>query len=181
MFKNRILVGALLSLLPIAASASVYISAGATYMSTKSDVITYQGFTPKFSLGIDNDRVQITPASLYLGAEVTAMPIRTFTINDNSPASNQSLKQSWSYAINLHPGIFLDMVIKAYAILGLDKTGFGAGTVSGRQMGVGLEYKLSERWAGRFNFIYTRYSSVNGINAPKTEEVTVSAVYRLFC
>lgn len=178
MLKHKLLVGAFLGLLPIAASASIYISGAIAYMSTKSDPITYQGYTPKFSLGIDNDCANVVPSSFYIGAEVTAMPIRSFAVNDNSPSGSTSLKQNWSYAINLHPGIFLDMVIKGYAILGLDKTNFGAGTVSGRQIGVGLEYKISPKWAGRFNFIYTRYSSVGGVNSPKTEEVNVAAVYR---
>jgi len=156
------------------ASAGVYMGPLVSYESIRAGGASYEGFTPRLTLGY-SDYIR---DSLYLAGEILAGGA---TINhNNGPSATASLKTSYSYGASIIPGVALDRTIMAYGRAGVLKSRFSTlrKTRSGLMLGLGVQIRLTDTWETRAEYDNTKYQSISGVGSPNADQYSLGLVYK---
>jgi opacity protein-like surface antigen len=114
---------------------------------------------------------------VYLAGEVFSN-LATANVNDNG------LKSTFGYGISFIPGLMLSDHTMGFARLGVLRTkfepaGLSTSTVSGGQLGVGIQTSLMQNWDLRGEYDFMAYSHISQISGnPRTDEFHLGMVYK---
>ncbi|MES2217583.1 MAG: outer membrane beta-barrel protein [Pseudomonadota bacterium] len=175
MFKKLLVSSAILAI----ASSTAF--AGAPYIGARTGVIVNTATNVNFR-GLPGTLFGGYGAGLgqgfYLGGEVF-VTLGSATITDNG------LKSGYAYGFGILPGILISDHTMGYLRVGLVQTQFsptnqGNSTVTGGQLGLGLQTSLTQNWDLRGEYTYTASKSVKGVSGnPRTDETTIAMVYKV--
>lgn len=175
MFKKLVLTTALL-----AVTSSMAFANGAPYIGISAGEVTNTNNLYNFR-GVPGDIFAGYGASLgqgfYLGGEV----IGTF---GTAEITNNGLKSTWGYGLGIIPGIMVSEHTMVYIRIGAVRTQFqpkyaSTQTLSGGQLGVGLQTSLMQSWDLRGEYTYSTYSSMkNGGGSPASDQFMLGLVYK---
>jgi len=133
----------------------------------------YKGLEGIISLGYGG----IVSPSFYLAAELFgggSINLKNYT------NSGVSVKSTWSYGLDIIPGIQLTDPVVGYVRLGVVRTRFNdVGNATGWRAGVGGQTNLWPNWDLRGEYVYTYYNSVGGMN-PQSDQFNLGLIYK-FC
>ena len=174
MLKKLFITSALL-----AATASAYAGAPYVGMSTGLTVNTatyhnFRGLPGTLFGGFGTGLGQ----GFYFGAEAF-VTLGHATITDNG------LESGYEYGFGILPGVMISDHTIGYFRLGLAETKFtptdhGNATVTGGQMGLGMQTSLTQNWDLRAEYTYTANRSLAGVKgSPRTDDTTVAVIYKL--
>jgi opacity protein-like surface antigen len=176
MFKKLLIASAVL-----AVSSSMAFANGAPYIGLSTGVIdntasnlNYRGMPGTIFAGYGAAMGQ----GLYLGGEVFGS-FGTAAISDNG------LKSTYNYGISFIPGFMLSDHTMGYARLGLVRNRFTpkgnipSTTVSGAQLGIGIQTSLTQNWDLRGEYTYTASRHIPNLSGdPRTDAATFGLVYK---
>jgi opacity protein-like surface antigen len=175
MFKKLLIASAVL-----AVSSSMAFANGAPYVGLSTGVVTntsnslsYRGLPGTLFAGYGAMMGQ----GLYMAGEVFGT-LGSAAIGDNG------LKSSYNFGISFIPGLMLSDHTMGYARLGLARTHFSpkggtSATVSGAQLGVGIQTGLTQNWDLRGEYTYTANGHIKGLSGnPRTDAATMGLVYK---
>lgn len=159
-----------------AAAGYFYLGPGIYYEDITSSNSTVRGIHPKISAGYGT-----CYKSLRLGAELFAIP-GIVTLDDSHDDGSPSIKPTQEYGASFLPGFQLNDSSFIYGRLGAVTTRFNGPDTrkTGGQLGVGLEGKISRNWDARLEYIYTIYSSINGMGTPYSNEVGFGVIRKFY-
>jgi opacity protein-like surface antigen len=176
MFKKLLLASAMLAI-----SSGVAFANGAPYLGLSTGVITNTVTSANFR-GMPGTIFAGYGASLgqgvYLAGEVFGT-IGTATINDDGA------KSTYNYGLSVIPGMMLSDHTMGYLRLGLTRTRFtprgpvASTTVSGAQVGLGIQTSLTQNWDLRGEYTYTAQRHINNLSGDMhTDAATLGLIYR---
>lgn len=174
MFKKLFVASAVL-----AASSTMAFAVGAPYLGASIGVVDNIAKTASYRgapLTINGGYGAVVNQSLYLAGEVFAT-IGTFTLTNNSFVNN--LQTTYGYGASFIPGVMISDHTMTYARLGVVKTRFTnySKTVTGGQIGLGLQTSVTQNWDLRGEYDYTKYNKFSGISA-STDAFNLGLVYK---
>lgn len=116
-------------------------------------------------------------SSFYLGSEIFAQHDAQLQNYRNNSAS---LKTTWGYGLSVIPGFILADTIMGYLRVGVINTHFEAsgGTITGGQVGVGLQAAVAENWDIRSQYVYSFYESLSDLAAPRSDDFSIGFIYK---
>lgn len=101
--------------------------------------------------------------------------------------SNGQLKTSYGYGASLLPGLILSDFTMGYARLGVVRSRFSdqGQTVTGGQLGAGIQTNLTQNIDIRVEYVFTAYQSFNGsaggyghVDAPRSDACNLGLIYK---
>lgn len=130
----------------------------------------YVGIGPKITLGYGtklSDRY-------FLAYELFGQ----FGAINLSHSDSDNLKSSQMVGASILPGFALSNTTKLYGRGSVVSARFSEGHshTEGIQGGLGLQQQLSDKWDIRGEYTYTRYSSVDDIESPRSNAISVGFV-----
>lgn len=175
MFRKLLIVVILLGNIPIASALSVYLAPMALYQGIKAGSVEYEGVLPQLALGVGGT---IKDYPIYLGGEAF-VNIKPITIH-NHRGQTLGLKPNYSGGLSFIPGVCLDDQVLLYGRLGALVTSFQDLDLSkhGYQAGIGIVAKLTKSWDVRGEYVYTKYTTIVGIGAPRMDQFGVGLIYQ---
>jgi opacity protein-like surface antigen len=176
MFKKLLLASAMFAI-----SSGVAFANGAPYMGLSTGVITntaksanFRGMPGTIFAGYGASAGQ----GVYLAGEVFGT-IGTATITDNGA------KSTYSYGLSFIPGMMLSDHTMGFLRIGLMRTRFtpqgpvASTTVSGGQLGLGLQTSLTQNWDLRGEYTYVAQRRISSlIGDIRTDAATLGLLYR---
>lgn len=175
MLKKLLTIGSLL-----AATTGVALANGAPYIGVSTGIlintaqfVSYRGMPGTVFAGYGADLGQ----GFYLGGEVEGT-IGTATVTDFG------LKSTYNYGISILPGVLISDHTMGFARLGLQRTRFTPSgesntTITGVDVGIGLQTSLTQNWDMRGEYTYVANKSISGIGGkPHTDETTIALLYK---
>ena len=114
---------------------------------------------------------------ITLAGEVYGVPV-TGIITDHG------LRNTYGYGVSLLPGVMISDHTMGYLRVGLVRTHFTpsggrTSTISGGQVGVGLQTTLMQNWDLRGEYTYTGYNNITNVaGAPKQDQFDLGLVYK---
>ncbi|MBX3708658.1 MAG: porin family protein [Gammaproteobacteria bacterium] len=176
MFKKFLCINVFSAIsLSTAIASSFYVGPGLTYADLESDNVSYSGISPAVYVGYG----AWARNWLYLAAEIFGTA-KSMNVNRGDNDKDSLFKTDYNYGVSLVPAINMDDVLIGYVRLGYIRTKFpNLDTVHGAyQLGVGMEGSITDCWSLRGEYVYTPYSSVNGVGTVRSNQVTVGLIYR---
>jgi opacity protein-like surface antigen len=175
MFKKLLVSSAILAMASATAFAGApYVGVATGVVVNTADTVNFRGLPGTIFAGYGSGLGQ----GFYLGGEVF-VTLGSATITDNG------LKTGYAYGFGLLPGIMISDHTMGYVRLGLAQTKFsptnqGNTTVTGGQLGLGLQTSLTQNWDLRGEYTYTSNKSVSGVSGnPRTDATTIAMVYKV--
>lgn len=116
--------------------------------------------------------------NIYLGGEILGT-LGTGTLN-NTTYGAASLRTTYGYGASLIPGVLLNDNTMAFARAGVVRSRFSDAndTVTGGQIGLGMQTNLMQNWDLRGEYDYTKYGSIGNMN-PHTDLFNVGLIYKI--
>lgn len=116
--------------------------------------------------------------NIYLGGEVLAT-LGTFNVT-NATTSIGGLKTTYGYGASVIPGLYVSESSMIFARVGIVRSRFSdlSETVTGGQVGLGLQTTVTQNWDLRGEYDYTKYSSVHNLN-PQTDAFNLGLIYKI--
>jgi opacity protein-like surface antigen len=165
----------------LAMTANVAFANGAPYVGFGTGIITntatntnYRGLPGRVLVGYGANMGQ----GLYLGGEVLGS-LGSITISDNG------LKSTYNYGISFIPGLMISDHTMTFARLGLVRTHFtpkgniASATISGVQLGLGIQTGLTQNWDLRAEYVFTASKSMSNLSGhPRTDAANAGLVYK---
>lgn len=178
MFKKLLIASAVLAVSSNIAFANTN---GAPYVGVSTGVVTntasslnFRGMPGTIFAGYGATMGQ----GIYLAGEVFGT-IGTAVISDNG------LKSTYNYGISFIPGVMLSDHTMGYMRIGLVRNRFtpkGAipsTTVSGGQLGLGIQTSLTQNWDLRGEYTFTANRHISNLSGdPRTDAATVGLIYK---
>jgi len=176
MFKKLLVASAIL-----AATSSVALAAGAPYLGAGLGIVDNTSSVGNFRgvpLTVNAGYGATVNQSLYLGGELFGV-IGTSSLDTNAKAGYKSIKTTYGYGLSFIPGIMVSDHTMTYARLGVVKSRFThySKTVTGGQLGLGMQTSLTQNWDLRGEYDYTKYNKFSGVSA-KADAFNVGLVYK---
>jgi opacity protein-like surface antigen len=176
MFKKLLLASAMLAI-----SSSVAFANGAPYVGLSTGIMTnttksanFRGMPGTIFAGYGATMGQ----GAYLAGEVFGT-IATAVVNDNGA------KSTYNYGLSVIPGMMLSDHTMGYLRVGLLRTRFtpsgpvASTTVSGAQLGLGLQTSLTQNWDLRGEYTYTAHRHISNLSGDiRTDAAIASLIYR---
>lgn len=169
-------------LIPFTSSfSSVYLSPSISYYyyylpksGPNVNNSSYEGLGPQLAIGYST----ITNQWIYVAGELFTN-IKGFKIQNRSE-NNATVRVRYSLGASILPGLILDPLLMFYARIGLIYTLFEQNNTmrSGYQLGLGLQYNLSQAWDVKGEYDYMQYNSLRNLGSPRAGEFTIGLVYR---
>ncbi len=131
---------------------------------------SYRGLEGRLFLGYGT----IVNPAFYFGGEIFGAP-GSMSINNNG------LKTTYEYGVSLVPSMVISEHAMMFLRLGIVRTHFNSAnkTISGGQLGVGVQTGLTQSWDLRAEYIYTAFNTVNSATgAPKADQAYLGLVYK---
>jgi len=194
MFKKLVVTGATLAL-----STSVAFASGTPYVgvsigeATNTNNNTVVGTTSTTGTGnsfrgipfiVNAGYGALLSQNLYLGAEVFGT-IGTLSLNNSGV---NGLKSTYGYGASILPGIMLSEHTLTYVRLGVVRSHFtpsntGAAkntnyNINGGQLGLGMQFGLTQNVDLRGEYVYTAYQSFAGLTKPKQDAFNLGLIYK---
>src|SRR3990167_11350320 len=87
---------------------------------------------------------------------------------------------SYQYGISLLPGVSFDNTVIGHLRLGVLRSNFpnASAQVSANQIGVGLEYSLSQNWGVNGEYNSERYKGSTAVGTATTGKYTIGVLYK---
>lgn len=172
MFK-KILATSILFSVAAASTAAPYIAGGLGVVSNTSKSSSFRGATLNAALGYG----ALIKQDFYLGGEGFATFL-TGTL-DNNPAAT-SMRTTYSFGLSVLPGYMLSEHTMAFVRAGLLRTRFTrpASTVTGGQVGIGMQTSVTQNWDVRGEYDYVGYHQVMG-TTPHADQFNFALVYKM--
>jgi opacity protein-like surface antigen len=173
MLKKLIIASALLAACSSAIANAPYIGFSAGENTNTSTYRNFRGLPANIFVGYG----ATIGEGVYLGGEVFGN-VATATITDNG------LKSSTGYGVSFMPGIMLSDHTVGFIRLGIVRTKFqpsGASdnSVTGGQLGVGMQTALMQNWDVRGEYVFSTYQGLGQISGnPKTDEFLLGLAYK---
>jgi opacity protein-like surface antigen len=155
-----------------------------------------KGYTGGFFAGFGD-----TTGLFYLGAEAfgnnSSTKTTTKSVNTTTGTANVTLRQTYSYGVDLVPGFRIGNKGLLYGKAGLVRSRFRINqtpnpitntsgttnhTANGKQWGVGLEITATQNWTIRGEYVYTSYRTVSAYGnkiTPHTKQINFGVAYQL--
>jgi opacity protein-like surface antigen len=175
MFKKLLASSAILAVVSSTAFAGApYVGVSTGITVNTANFTNYRGLPGTIFGGYGTGLGQ----GFYLGGEAF-VTLGHATITDNG------LKSGYEYGIGVLPGILISDHTMGYLRIGLAQTKFspnnaGNSTVTGGQLGIGLQTSLTQNWDLRGEYTYTANKSISGVSgSPRTDDTTIAMVYKL--
>lgn len=166
----------------LATCSTVSFANGAPYVGGSLGVIDTTSTTPGVFRGVPATVFGGYGASInrniYLGGEVLAT-LGTFNIT-NATTAIGGLKTSYGYGASIIPGIYVSESSMVFGRVGVVRSRFSdlSETVTGGQVGLGMQTTVSQNWDLRGEYDYTKYSSVHNLN-PQTDAFNLGLIYKI--
>lgn len=113
--------------------------------------VNFYGISPRIAVGYGDWVLE----EFYLALEAFVSPLESLTISSNGTTI---IRPKYTFGAQALTGIILDYELKAFGIFGVVQSGFkNGGSKTGWQVGVGVDYVLSESWTLRIEYLHTRY------------------------
>ncbi|HSW71331.1 MAG TPA: outer membrane beta-barrel protein, partial [Gammaproteobacteria bacterium] len=115
---------------------------------------------------------------VYGGLEIFVQDSVAIT---NNTSALGSAKSTWGYGLSILPGYLLTDNVLGYLRLGVARTRFSTGnsTVTGGQLGLGLDTALCNNWDLRGEYVYSFYNSLsNHGGSPKSQQFNLGLIYK---
>lgn len=175
MFKKLLIASAVLAIssTTVFASGVPYVGAGIGIKTNTANSVNYRGVPGKFFAGYG----AIITEGIYLAGELSGT-VGAISITDNG------LKSTYGYGLSVIPGVVISEHTMGFARLGVTRTRFtptgaGSSTITGGQIGLGLQTSLMQNWDIRGEYTYTAYNSLKRTSgSPRSDEATLSLVYK---
>jgi opacity protein-like surface antigen len=175
MFKKLLASSALLAVISTPAFAGApYVGASTGVLINTADNVDFRGLPGTIFAGYGAGVGQ----GFYVGGEVF-VTLGSATITDNG------LESGYSYGFGILPGIMISDHTMGYIRIGLAQTKFsptneGNSTVTGGQLGLGLQTSLTQNWDLRGEYTFTSNKSISGVSGnPRTDTTTIAMVYKI--
>ena len=160
----------------IAFAFRIYVKPSLSYLSTTDDsdstATTSMAYGPGIAAGLGN----VFYKYFYAGIEGFWIP-NTLPVNSDS---GSVYKISYQYGISLLPGVSFDNTVIGYLRLGVLRSNFpnASAQVSANQIGVGLEYSLSQNWGVNGEYNSERYKGSTAVGTATTGKYTIGVLYK---
>lgn len=146
-------------------------------INTTGTPTVYRGLEGTLSLGYAG---MITPM-FYLAGEIfggDSIDLKNLRYNVTGVVS--SVKSTWSYGLDLIPGLMITDYVMGYVRVGGVRTRFSdqGQSASAWQVGVGAQTSFMQNWDVRGEYIYSQYGRVNGIGKPMIDQFNLGVVYK---
>lgn len=177
MFKKILIASAILSATSgiALATPAPYVGASLgfqTNTASKVDTVAanYTGFPVNLFAGYGG----VVSQSFYLAGELTGT-VGTFS----SSSTNNSIRTTYGFGASLIPGVMMSDRTLSFARFGAVRTRFNNKntTVTGGQVGLGMQTSLTQNIALRGEYDYTMYRSFSNVSKPHAGEASVGVVY----
>jgi opacity protein-like surface antigen len=138
-----------------------------------SNPAIYKGANAQLFLGV----AWVSPA-FYFGTEVGAGI--DAEIQNYKNADYPGLRDSWNLQLGVLPGFIVADSILTYVRLGLVRTHFSdvATSVTGGQVGAGLQAAVARHWDLRGEYVYSFYETLGSLGTPRSDQFTLGLIYK---
>jgi opacity protein-like surface antigen len=175
MFKKLLISSAIMAISSSVAfaNAAPYIGAGVGVKTTTATAKNYRGMPANVFVGFGGN----VGNGLYLGGEI-------FSTLANGSITDNGLKSTYGYGVSFMPGVMLSDHTLGYARLGMVRTRFTPlslkdSTITGTQVGAGMQSGLMQNWDIRGEYVYTNYNTLPGVvGALRSDEFNLGLVYK---
>ncbi len=174
MFKKLVIASAILAVTTsVAFAGAPYLGGSVGIDANTSGSANARGIPFKIFGGYGS----LVSQNFYLAGEIVGT-VGTATISDHG------LKNSYALALDVLPGVMLSDHTMGFARLGVARSrftpkGFSNSTVTGAQIGLGLQTSLMQSWDLRFEYVYTNYGSINStVGSPRSDETDLGLIYK---
>lgn len=114
--------------------------------------------------------------NFYLAGEIFAGD----SVSLQNYANNGNARSTWSYGASIIPGTLITDKVMSYLRAGVIRTRFTTdSTVTGGQVGVGIQTAISPAWDLRGEYDYNFYRHVNHIGNPKAGQFNIGLIYKI--
>lgn len=174
MFKKLLVAGAILATTSTAAFA-----VGAPYLGASLGIVDNTSTNGNFRgapLTVSGGYGAVVNQNFYLAGEVFGT-LGTLTLKNNANMNN--LQSTYGYGVSFIPGVMLSDHTMTYARLGLVETRFTHynETVTGGQVGLGIQTSVTQNWDLRGEYDYTSYQKFKSISGT-TDAFNLGLVYK---
>lgn len=114
----------------------------------------------------------------YLAAEVFAGD--SFRVKDYTRPGSGSARSTWSYGLDIIPGVMLTDYVLGYLRAGVIQTRFNNVGVNktGWQVGIGGQTNLCGNWDLRGEYVYSQYGNVSTVGHVLADQFNIGIVYK---
>ncbi len=124
-------------------------------------------------------------SNFYLAAELfgqDSAQIQNYRNDLNVNLNPIGLKTTWGLGLSVLPGLIVTDSLMSYLRFGALRTHFNdvAQTITGGQIGLGLEAAVSESWDLRAEYTYTFYQSLSGLGSPRSDAFRLGFLYKFW-
>ncbi len=156
------------------AAPAPYLGASLGVVNNSSSYGNFRGMPLTISGGFGG----LVNQTIYLAGELFGT-LGTSTLQSNPAVNHSSLKSTYGYGASVIPGIMLSDHTMTYARLGVVKTRFShySKTVTGGQLGLGMQTSLTQNWDLRGEYDYTAYNKFSGMSV-KSDAFNLGVVYK---
>lgn len=154
-------------------TGSAYVGFGFGVQTNTSKISNFRGMPVSLFAGYGADMGQ----GFYLAGEIFVTPV---TAN----ISNNGLRSTYNYGISIIPGLMLSDHTMFYGRVGILRTHFiptfaNSATVTGGQLGLGIETSLTQNWDLRGEYDFVASKSLGGSQgSPRSDIATLGLVYK---
>lgn len=149
------------------------LSVGSTTSYTHTPTV-YQGFQGTLSAGWAGmlDPMWYLAGEVYVGDSAQ--------INDYKAIGGNGVRTSWTYGLDLIPGVMITDYVLLYLRAGVVTTRFSDISTykTGWQAGIGAQTNIYENWDGRIEYIYSGYGSIDSIGKPTVNQANIGVIYK---
>lgn len=173
MFKKLVIASAVLAISGAAFANAPYFGVSVGEKTNSSNNRNARGVPATLSVGYG----ALVSQSVYMAGEI-------FGTAGTANVSDNGLKSTYGYGVSFIPGVMISDHTMGYARIGAVRTrftptGLSNRSVTGGQLGLGLQTSLMQSWDLRGEYTYTAYSSLSGVSgSPRSDEFTVGLVYK---
>jgi opacity protein-like surface antigen len=114
--------------------------------------------------------------NLYMGGEIFLTP---FTGRISSAGGN-GLRTTYSYGVDILPGVMFSDHTLGYLRAGVVRTHFTSGSQNktGGQLGLGIQTNMTQYLDIRTEYVFTAYSKVQTSSSPRSDAFKVGLIYK---
>lgn len=173
MFKKTLVAVAI-----VAASSTIAMAGAAPYMGAAIGIQD----------NIGNGYSRLMPANLFAGyggtigqSQNVYLAGEVFAVPATYSFKNSGLdRTTYGYGASIIPGLMLSDHTLGYVRAGVVKSRFShaSESVTGGQLGLGLQTSLSQNVDLRGEYVYTAYRSVDRVSSPKADQANLGLIYK---
>lgn len=171
MFKKTVIAAAI-----VLASSSIAIASSAPYMGAAIGIQdnTGAGYSRLMPANIFAGYGATIGQNVYLAGEVFAVPA-TFAFKNTGLT-----RTTYGYGASIIPGLMLSDRTMGYVRGGIVKSRFNnaSESVTGGQLGLGLQTSMTQNVDLRGEYVYTAYRSVGAVSSPKADQANLGLIYK---